>query len=265
MAEALKIRKSDNTYLFLIPSLPDKFRFNCHRDWGQIITGDTKSLNIMQANEMGLLRGTSLEMALCWTNPDRCLTMGTFYQDEPFTELWGFPVSGALSDEFSKNSSGLKNTLIHRQSKDTFAKLVQDLTKNLFNSWIEEGMPGEFGEYEQVNMANVLGQFIFKFEFVRASGANGDYFWIKSSYRKPENDFEEAALEAAQVVYGNVVAGSNWCYDPMLDKMDNKANSILAGLEAQAGLPAGSGTNAAALPASNGTAKQKALKSANAK
>lgn len=263
MAEAIKIQKEAATHLFLIPSLPDKFRFNCHRDWGQIITGDTKGLNIMQANEMGMLRGTSLEIALCWTNPDRCLTMGTFYEDEPFTELWGFPVSGALRDEFPKNSSGLKHTLIHRQSKDRFAELVKDLTKNLFNSWIEEGMPGEFGEYEQTNMANILGQYIFKFEFQRASGANGDYFWIKSSYRKPENEFEEAALEAAQIVFANVSAGSNWCFDPMLDKMDSGRSSlIIEGLAAKAGLPAGI-ANEALPPTSNG--KQRQLKSANAK
>ena len=81
-------------------------------------------------------------MAICAIT-SRILTF-PFYENEQFTEIWGFTVGGEMKSHFHEKCSELSAFLIHRQSQDKLKSLVETFSQQVFNSCAEEGMPGSY-------------------------------------------------------------------------------------------------------------------------
>jgi len=226
-------------FAFRIPELPARYRANCSREWGLFVTGDTKKLTCSQAEKAGLTRGNFVEMALCWVS-QKTLTFEPNYINEDFTEIWGIPVAGGMKDAFNEKCSELSTFLIHRQSKDKMAGLIEVFSREAFNQWVAEGMKGDASEYAIAKAAEVYFTKIFRFEMTLTEGSYGPYFFIQTTYREPnpENKLELAALQAAKEIYKSQNKGLGYCTDPRLE--ENHANSMasLAMPEAAQLLPA---------------------------
>jgi len=54
-----------NGFAFLIPLIPDRYRANCQKEWGNFVGGDTNKMNFSQAEKAGLTKGDFVELALC--------------------------------------------------------------------------------------------------------------------------------------------------------------------------------------------------------
>ena len=204
-------------HAFRIPTnVPSRYRANCSRDFGCFVTGETKGLNILEVQERGLGRGKFVEMAICAIN-QKILTFEPNYVNEPFTELWGFPVAGEMKDRFHPKCSELSTFLIHRQSQDKLKGLVESFSQQAFNSWAEEGMPGGYEEYARSKAAEAYFTNIFRFELTRQESREwGPYYYVAISTRKPATELDEAALKAARQVYESETQGVIYCQDARL-------------------------------------------------
>ncbi len=220
---AMKVIKEDK-FAFRIPESTTRLKSHLGSSWGKFISGDCNPNKIdpLKANEMGLLYGDYLEMAVCWIG-SKILTFEPNYINEQFTEIWGFPVSGKFKDTFAKNASQLTTFLIHRQSRDNLMKTIEEFSKDAFNSWTEEGMPGEAEEYAQKKLAEFYFSKIFRFQIVETSSkVHGKYFFVQTTSRNPESEIDKAALKVAQNLYDLQISDNGFCQDKMLEENHTK-------------------------------------------
>lgn len=215
-----------NEFAYRIPEIPARYRANCSREWGCFVTGETKKMTCSQAEKAGLTRGNFVEMALCWIS-QKHLTFEPNYINEPFTEVWGIPVAGEMKNAFPEKASELSTFLIHRQSRDRMAGLIETFSRDAFNQWVKEGMTGDAKEFAMNKAAEVYFTNIFRFEMIQTEGSYGTYFYIQTSYRKPEGEFELATLQAGKQIYESQIAGSGYCTDPRLE--ENNQQCLLIG------------------------------------
>lgn len=216
-----------DAFAFRIPTIPARFRGNCSREWGCFVTGETKKMTCSQAEKAGLTRGSFVEMALCWVD-HKILSFEPNYVNEPFTEIWGIPVSGEMKTAFNEKCSELSTFLIHRQSKDRLGGLIEVFSREAFNEWVAAGMKGDAKEYAVTKAAEVYFNQIFRFEMTQVEGSYGPYFFIQTTYRKPNGEFELAALKAARQIYDCQVTGLGFCSDPRLEENHQQCQLALA-------------------------------------
>jgi hypothetical protein len=203
-------------HAFRIPNIPSRYRANCSRELGIFVTGETKGLNILEIQQRGLNRGKYVEMALCAIG-SKTLTFEPNYVNEQFTEIWGFPVEGDIKAKFHPKCSELSTFLIHRQSQDKLKVLLEGFSQEVFNSWVEEGMPGSYDEYARSKAAEALFNNIFRFELTRQESREwGPYFYVAVSTRKPNTELENAALQAARQIHEAEIQGIICCEDPRM-------------------------------------------------
>lgn len=207
-----------------IPELPARYRANCSKEWGLFVTGETKGMKCSQAEKAGLTFGDSLDLALCYVDNQKILTLGTHYINEPFTEIWGIPISGLIKDQFPDKASELITFLLHRQSKDKFKALTEVFNRNAFNEWVNNGCEGDPDKFVMDKMAEFFFNHIFHFEFKFVSGKH-EYFYVETTYRKPQNDLEKSALVIAHKIYDKQNAGECICTDPRIE--DNHQQCLL--------------------------------------
>ncbi|EAW33352.1 hypothetical protein [Lyngbya sp. PCC 8106] len=214
-----------DSFAFRIPKIPARYRPNCSKEWGLFVTGDTKKLNCSQAEKAGLTRGNFVEMALCWVT-QKTLTFEPNYINEEFTEIWGIPVAGEMKTQFNEKASELSTFLVHRQSKDKMAGLIEVFSREAFNQWVAEGMKGDLNEYAIAKAAETYFSKIFRFEMIQTEGSYGIYFFVQTTCREPnpENKLEMAALKTAKQIYESQNEGLAFCTDPRLE--ENHANSM---------------------------------------
>ncbi len=243
----MKVIVHDNC-AFRIPSIPSRYRANCNKEWGSFVGGETKNMSFSEAEKAGLTKGKFVEMAICWID-NKILTFEPHYINENFTEIWGIPVSGGIKESFSDKCSELSTFLMHRQSKDKMAGLVEQFAKDAFNQWVAEGMKGDPTEYAIAKTSEAYLGNIFRFDLVKTEGKNGAYFYIQTTSRKPEGEFELAALKAAKEIYQGQIDGLGYCTDERL--VVNQANCQLV-------LAANEGSETKLLTADTGKAKGKA-------
>ena len=168
-----------------------------------------------------LTRGSFVEMAVCAID-QKILTFEPNYINEPFTEVWGIPVAGEMKTAFHEKCSELSTFLIHRQSKDRMSGLIEQFSRQAFNSWVSEGMQGDANAYAIAKAADAYFSQIFRFEMTQAEGSYGTYFFISTSCRPPANEFETAALKAARQIYEAHAAGAGYCTDRRLVENQEK-------------------------------------------
>lgn len=214
---------------FRVPEIPIRYRANCHKEWGMFVLGSNqlKNKSCSEAKDAGLTRGKVLEMAVCWFD-DKFLTFEPHYVSEPFKEIWGFPVSGEIKDEFVENCSQLVTFLLHRQSRDRIARLVEEFSKEAFNAWVRDGMQGTAEEYAASKINELFFSKIFRFEMIQAVGEYGPYYYIETTYRDPATDFEKAALKAAAEIHQAQLAGTGFCSDPLIEANHSANVALLA-------------------------------------
>ncbi|MEG5175575.1 hypothetical protein [Microcoleus sp. B3-D7] len=209
-----------NGFAFRIPNIPSRYRANCSREFGVFVTGETKGMNSSRVEKAGLARGNFVEMAVCAIG-SRILTFEPNYVNEQFTEIWGIPVSGEMKTYFHEKCSELSTFLIHRQSQDKLKSLIETFSKQVFNTWVAEGMPGSYDEYARSKAAESYFNNIFRFELTPAeSRAYGAYYYVGISVRPPNGALDEAALKAARQIMEAQSQGIVYCVDPRL--VDNE-------------------------------------------
>lgn len=203
-------------FAFRIPSIPSRYRANCSKDFGAFVTGETKGLNCSKAEKAGLTRGSFVEMAVCAIG-QKTLTFKPHYENESFTEIWGIPVAGEMKTYFHEKCSELSTFLIHRQSQDKMKGLIETFSREAFNNWVGEGMPGDANEYAIAKAADAYFNNIFRFEMLQSESNYGPYFHIRTTTRPIATPFEEAAVKAAKQIYeADKTLGTNWCVDQRL-------------------------------------------------
>lgn len=207
-------------YAFRIPSVPSRYRANCSREFGVFVTGETKGMNSSKVEKAGLTRGNFVEMAICAISK-KILTFEPNYVNEQFTEIWGIPVAGEMKTHFHEKCSELSTFLIHRQSQDKLNSLVESFTQQVFNSWVEKGMPGSYDVYAQAQAAEHYFNNIFRFELIPVeSKLWGAYHYVAISVRPPSGELDEAALKVSRQITEAHKQGIIYCVDPRL--VDNE-------------------------------------------
>lgn len=204
-------------YAFRIPEIPARYRANCSKEYGIFLNGDTKKMTASQAEKAGLTRGNFVEMAICWIAQKK-LTFEPNYFNEPFTEIWGIPVAGQMKSQFAEKASELSTFLIHRQSRDRMAGLIEVFSREAFNQWVEQGMQGDAQEFAMKKAAEVYFNNIFRFEMVQTEGNYGSYFYLQTTYRQPTGELELAALKTARQIYDGQISGLAYCTDPRIEE-----------------------------------------------
>jgi hypothetical protein len=224
-----------------IPEKPSRYRANCHKDWGSFITGETNGMNILKATEAGLVKGSFVEMALVYID-HKILTFEPHYINENFTEIWGIPVAGEMKTQFADKASELSTFLLHRQSQDKLANIIEDFSRNAFNEWVSDGMKGEASEYALNKMNEYYFGNIFRFEMTPKEGKHGTYHFVAISSREPANELEKDALLVAKEIYET---HPEYCVDQRLVENQEQSLGLIEGSE-QAALPEGKKSKAKA-------------------
>ncbi|WP_193199661.1 hypothetical protein [Nostoc sp. MG11] len=219
-----------NNSVFLIPPSQPKLQANCAKEYGQFLLDCPPKLTILEAQAGGYLKGNKADFAIAISRPDRVFTINENFVNEPFTELWVIPVSGGLKEQFKGPASMLFCFLMHRRSKDRFASLYNHFAHRAFQEWCEEGMPGDPKEFCYGAIASVLRNYIFCVEFQKVDGAKGSYWFIQWSYRLSQSDFENDALEAAQMIRSGAEEGAtlHWVTNETYERWASNAETAPA-------------------------------------
>lgn len=210
-----------------IPQIPSRYRANCSKDFGVFVHGDTKGMNISKAEKAGLTKGEFVEMALVCLE-QKILTFEPNYLNETFTEIWGIPTAGEMKNQFPENASELSTFLIHRQSQDKLAQLVEKFSKEAFTEWVNSGMKGDYQKFAIEKATEYYFSNIFRFELTQIEGKHGIYYYVKSSFRKAENDIEKKACDLAKEIYQGHLDGMNYCTDERLVLNHQQCTKLLA-------------------------------------
>lgn len=204
-----------------IPEIPSRYRANCSKDFGQFVCSNVGKLSCSKAEKAGLTRGSFVEMALCWVG-NKVLTFEPHYSNEHFTEIWGIPVAGEMKTKFSDKASELSTFLIHRQSRDKFNALVGDFKRDAFNEWALTDMSLNADDFIESKISDYYFENIFRFEMIECKGEFGVYYYVQTTFRKPESDLEKAALKIAKQLYTGTVEGNGFCQDNRLEENNQK-------------------------------------------
>ncbi|HCA95981.1 MAG TPA: hypothetical protein DEP38_15585 [Cyanobacteria bacterium UBA9226] len=222
----------DNGFAFRIPSIPARYRANCSKEFGFFVNGDTKGMSSSKAEKAGLTKGSYVEMTVCKIK-EKILTFEPNYINEPFTEIWGIPVAGEMKTQFHEKCSELSTFLVHRQSMTRINLLIEEFSREAFNTWVEGGMKENPSDFALSEISKIFATKIFRFEFVQKEGKYGVYYFISCSVREAETDFEIAALSTN----AKIVADKNACIDPMIEQNHKKSvealNLLIASEQAQ--------------------------------
>lgn len=229
----IKNEANETTGVFLIPAMPDRFKVNCNGQWGQFTTNncDAQNISLLEAKENNMLRGTWVEIALAWVQPEVIQTYEPHYIAESFGVFWGIPTAGELKDEYpAPTISGLKRTMMRSESREAFVELINEFSKILLTKWTQTTMLENegFDEYFARESGELICRYIWRFQFEKKIGKMGPYYVLKPSYREPKTEFEKAACEAAVMINQAVSQGMPWCEDPMISKAQEKAMVYLA-------------------------------------
>ena len=224
-----------------------RYRANCSKEVGQFIGGDTKGLTSIEIEKNGLTKGNWVEMALCSLNP-KILTFPPNYVNEEFLEVWGIPTAGEIKNTFNEKCSELSTFLLHRQSKDNALAMIEDISRQAFDLWVEEGMEGDPNEYAIAKAEEMYFNHIFRFQLTKVEGKFGIYFHVKVSYRQPSTPFEEAALLAAKQISDYRKNGINYCADNRIEQNHQACLIAIAeGNSEPIALPSNSNSNSKTL------------------
>lgn len=228
MKNILVVEQNKSKFAFRIPSKAIRYRANCK--WGQFVKGDPGSLQLLEAKEQGFTYGNFVEMSIASLS-NKVLTFEPHYPQEPFLEIWGFPIDGEMHSKSCKeNSSELVTFLLHRQSMDKIEDVLADIERDADNAWIDAGMPDNMEEFINQKKIELLASSIFRFEFVCEEGKYGPYYWVKCDRKEAESDLAKAALQCSKQLFELKQSGEQQvCSDPRIEENFKQSMMILNG------------------------------------
>lgn len=147
-----------------------------------------------------------LVMVLGNQEPMRYMTLGSFYENELFYELWFIPLSSLLLNEGKKGveeapgrmTPGVVSTFLMRgQSMESFQDLIQEIEMQVFIEKQNENLDSE--EMQQAIMQASLNS-IYTFKAEPFETEYGTKYMMRWSRRLAESDVEKAYIECANTI-----------------------------------------------------------------
>jgi len=162
---------------------------------------------------------------------ERHLTLGEFYVNELFREVWCLPVSSAIAHPKKKGefidgqmSPGILSSFLMRgQSMEEFNNLLQPIEEDAFISWqLNPEVKAQYPnivDYVQIRMTETLQNSIYSFTVCKGEGVKS-YFYLDWSMRPPATDTEKEFLEIANIIASQY---SNRLFNDVVEKAALKA------------------------------------------
>lgn len=145
---------------------------------------------------------------------ERRLTIGDFYQNELFREVWCIPVESWIFDtktqkyvEGKMTNNVLGTFLMRGRSKDEFTKLLQPFEEEAFVEWQinKAKLQKQYksaAEFATAKMIDSISNSIYTFTIQKDDGGMKPYHFLEWASRAPKNDTEKEVLEIAQTIGG---------------------------------------------------------------
>lgn len=169
----------------------------------------------------------------------RQLTLGDFYQNELFREIFCIPLQSWVQDKsgnyvekednnnrFEPNVVG--SFLIRGRSLDEYSKMIAPFEIELFNEWVKN-LTKLSKEYEtadafvKAKSSEVYSTKIFTFELVLSKKGKKPHYYTVWSYRDPQNDTEKELLEIGSKISTDSEVSSLYLVNPVAEKGHQKA------------------------------------------
>jgi hypothetical protein len=148
---------------------------------------------------------------------ERALTLGEFYVNEIFRELWFIPLQSLVSEWVDDEKKGitepgsmtqhvLSTMLIRGQSRDEFNNLLQPLEEQAFMEWqvnskeLAKKYKKGIHEYMAFQMGNLLNNAIYTAQVVEDTSNNGTRYYLKWDIRQAESGIEKDICAISQII-----------------------------------------------------------------
>ncbi len=170
----------------------------------------------------------------------RPMTLGDFYQNELFREIFAIPVQSWILDKddkyvtkpetdanrFEQNVIG--SFLLRGRSIDEYARMIAPFEVELFNNWVKNSskLTKEFESPEAFIAAKsqeVYSTKIFTFELVLTQKGKKPHYYTVWSYREPANETEKELLEIGSLISKDPSLCSLYLVNPVAEKGYQKA------------------------------------------
>ncbi len=169
----------------------------------------------------------------------RQMTLGDFYQNELFREIFCIPVQSWVQDKsgnyvekeddnnrFEPNVLG--TFLIRGRSLDEYSKMIAPFEIELFNQWVKNlaTLSKEYGTadaFVKAKSSQVYSTKIFTFELVLSQKGKKPHYYTIWSYREPQNETEKELLEIGSNISANPELGGLYLVNPVAEKGHQKA------------------------------------------
>ncbi|MEQ9237984.1 hypothetical protein [Coleofasciculus sp. E2-BRE-01] len=142
----------------------------------------------------------------------RHLTLGEFYCNELFQEIWFIPLKSWIYDNKTKQENPGKmrpqivsHFLMRGHSMDEFSILIRPIEQEAFLDW--EGNKAQLStkyasakDYIKTQISQTIVSQIYTTEIVKCDKGIKPYFHLTWNVRKPETELEQDAIEVAQII-----------------------------------------------------------------
>lgn len=145
---------------------------------------------------------------------ERKLTLGDFYQNELFREVWCIPLESWILDPKTQNYTEgrmspfiLCTFLMRGRSRDEFQRLLVPFEEQAFAEWTlnKKKLEKQYGspkEFATVKMLESISNSVYTLTVQKDDSGMKPYYFLEWASRAPKNDTEKEVLEIAQVIGG---------------------------------------------------------------
>ncbi len=169
----------------------------------------------------------------------RPMTLGDFYQNELFREIFCLPIQSWVQNktgEYVEKEDGINRFepnvlgtfMIRGRSLDEYTKMIAPFEIELFNQWVKN-LTKLSKEYEtadafvRAKSSEVYSTKIFTFELVLSKKGKKPHYYTVWSYRDPQNETEKELLEIGAKISQNPELSSLYLVNPIAEKAHQKA------------------------------------------
>lgn len=163
----------------------------------------------------------------------RPLTIGEFYINELFQEVWCLPIRSWIRDfKTKKENPGrmkpqiLSHFLMRGQSMDEFSAIIRPLEENAFIKWEQnkEAISQQYPsakEFIKSQVGEGITSFIYTANIAEGQGVK-PYYYLEWKAHPPSTPLEQDIVEVAQEIGRNY---ADLLYDEVVEKAHEKALS----------------------------------------
>lgn len=199
------IKSASGKTKILISSKPSQYYFRGDKG-GLVNTNLGPTPKDWEYQEALVAHTVELVMLVGPNEPVRNMSLGSFYENEPFFELWFLPISSQLKIEGKKgieeklgkmHSNCLSTFLMRGQSMESFQDLVLDIEREVFLENIAEDLTEE-EMFQLIKEASLNSIYTFKtMPFETEYGTKYMMFWTR---RIAETETEKEYCELANII-----------------------------------------------------------------